>query len=92
VDIFSYARNNTVITNVPPGLVTPFFSLGFNAGVADTFYVTRPAVAGTPLANRIVLSKLAFGAANQRTYTLYYKGDANLTTGTKARTLSSYVH
>ncbi len=92
VDIYSYARNATVFSNIKPGQVTAFNSLGFNVGVADTFYVTRNAPAGTLLANRIVLAKLAFAPTNQRTYSLYFRGDANLTTGTKARTLSSYLH
>lgn len=92
VDIYSYARNATVFTNLLPGQVTSIVSLGVNVGVADTFYVTRSAPTGTQLANRIVLAKLALAAANQRNYSLYYRGDGNLTTGTKARTLSVYLH
>lgn len=92
VDIFSYARNTTVFNGIQPGGVTSFNTLGFNVGVADTFYVTRSAASGTPLANRLVLAKLAFAPTNQRSYTLYYRGDANLTSTPKARTLSSYLH
>ena len=92
VDIYSYARNTTVYTNIKPDSTTTFSSFGFNVGVADTFYVTRSAVAGTLLANRIVLAKLAFAPTNQRTYSLYFRGDVNLTTGTKARALLSYLH
>ncbi len=92
VDVYSYARNATVFTNLLPGQVSPIVSLGVNVGVADTFYVTRSAPAGTLLANRIVLAKLALAAANQRNYSLYFRGDANLTTGTRARTLSVYLH
>lgn len=92
VDIYSYARNTTVFANIPAGLVTPFNALGFNVGVPDTFYVTRNAPAGTLLANRIILAKMAFSPTNQRSYSLYFRGDANLTTGTKARSLSSYLH
>jgi hypothetical protein len=92
VDVFSYARNATIFANIAPGTGTSFGSFGFNVAVADTFYITRPAAVGTPLANRIVLAKTAFSPTNQRTYTLYYRGDGNLTTGTKARTLTSYLH
>lgn len=92
VDVFSYARNNTILTNYKPGQISGFTSLGYNIGVADTFYVTRNAPAGTQLANRIVLAKLALPVVNQRVYTLYFRGDGNLTTGTKARSLASYLH
>lgn len=98
VDLFSYAKNSTVISNVSPDSVSSFMSLGYNPQTADTFYVTRTATAGTPLSARIILAKQAFnatnitGAAEQRCFTLYYKGDGNLTTGTKARTLTGFVH
>ena len=101
VDVFSYARNTTILTNIPPDSTTAFQSLGYNTGVVDTFYVTRSLAPGqpsnTPLANRTILAKLPFstnltGASPQRVFTLYYKGNANLTTGTKARTLSSYIN
>jgi hypothetical protein len=93
VDFFSYARNTTVGTiAVKPGYISNFSAYGFNIAVPDTFYVTRSAPAGTALANRIVLAKLAFAPTNQRAYTLYFRGDANLTTGTKARSLLSLIH
>jgi hypothetical protein len=93
VDLFSYARNNTIGTiALKPGTVTGFSSYGYNIGVADTFYVTRSAAAGTPLSGRTVLAKLAFLPTNQRAYTLYFRGDGNLTTGTKARALTFYLH
>jgi hypothetical protein len=92
IDVFSYARNTTVGTNLKPGAVSSFSSFGYNIAVPDTFYVTRSAIAGTPLAGRIVLAKLAFAPVNQRAYTLYFRGDANLTTGTKARSLLSLIH
>lgn len=92
VDIYSYARNATIFANLKPKDVTSFSSFGFSVGVPDTFYVTRNAPTGTLLANRIVLAKVAFSPTNQRVYSLYYRGDGNLTTGTKARTLSSYLH
>lgn len=98
VDLFSYAKNATVITNVNPDSVSSFMLLGYNQQTADTFYVTRAAAAGTSLSARTVLAKLAFNstniinAADQRSITLYYKGDATVTTGVKARALSGFVH
>jgi hypothetical protein len=98
VDLFSYAKNNTIITNVSPDSVSSFILLGYNQQTVDTFYVTRAAAAGTSLAARTVLAKLAFnstnvaGAADQRSFTLYYKGDGSLVTGVKARALAGFVH
>lgn len=98
VDLFSYAKNSAVISNVSRDSVSGFMLLGYNPQTADTFYVTRAATAGTPLSARIILAKQTFnatniiGAGDQRCFTLYYKGDGNLTTGIKARTLAGFVH
>ena len=98
VDLFSYARNSTVISDVSPDSVSGFIQLGYNQQTADTFYVTRAAAAGTPLSARLILAKQAFnatnitGATDQRCFTLYYKGDGNITSGNKARTLAGFVH
>ncbi len=92
VDVFSYARNALISTNVKPGGTTAFQTLGVNISVADTFYVTRSAASTVPLSGRVVLAKLAFTPTNQRIYTLLYRGDGNLTTGTKARTLTNYIN
>ena len=95
VDLFSYARNTTVFTKIRPDSVTAFSLLGNNISVADTFYVTRTLATGapatTPLSGRVVLAKLAIAPLNQRTYTLYYRGDATVSTS-KTKTLISYVH
>jgi hypothetical protein len=85
VDVFSYARNANIFSKIKPDSATTFLSFGFNAGVADTLYVRRT---GT----NQVFSKVLVSPANQRTYTLVYKGDGNLSTGTKARTLIGFVH
>ncbi|WP_298299375.1 hypothetical protein [Hydrotalea sp.] len=101
VDVFSYARNATILTKITPDSATAFQTLGYNTGVIDTFYVTRSLATGqpsnTPLANRTILAKLPFatnttGAAPQRVFTLYYKGDANTATGKKPRTIASYIN
>lgn len=102
VDIYSYARNTTIVTKVPANGMTNFGDLGFNPNVADTLYVTRtPSTTGVvPLNQRVVLAKLAFipqsatvaGVASQRVYTFFYKGDGTLSSGTKARALVYYIN
>ena len=104
VDVFSYAKGTTILSNVKPGQVTGFTSIGYNFQTPDTFYITRPLPVQTPalspytpVSQRTVLAKLLFtpistGAVPQRTFTLYFKGDGNLTSGTKARSLASYIN
>ncbi len=92
-DIFSYSRNTSIWTKIRSDSATSFQLLGGNLGVTDTFYITRnPTTAGLPLTSRVVLAKIAFTPTNQRSYTLFYRGDGTLTSGTKARTLTTYVH
>jgi hypothetical protein len=85
VDLFSYARNTTLITKIKSDSVTSFQVVGTNPGVADTLYVRRT---GT----NQVLAKLLFPSTSQRTYTVFYYGDVTLASGKKARTLSYYAH
>jgi hypothetical protein len=86
VDLWSYARNAAIISKVKPDSVSSFLLAGVNPSVADTLYVRRT---GTTLN----LAKLLFAPTPQRTYTLYYYGDGNITTaGKKPRTLASYGH
>jgi hypothetical protein len=99
VDVVSYARNANLFSNYKPGTASPFALLNFNQSVIDTLYVTRPAASGTPISQRIVLAKLPLnasvlgsGAQDRRSFTLYYKGDGNLASGTKARSLSVYIN
>ena len=104
VDVFSYAQGTTILNNVKPGQVTPFTGIGYNFQTPDTFYITRPLPIQTPalspylpVSQRTVLAKLLFtpistGAVQQRTFTLYFKGDGNMTTGAKARSLASYIN
>jgi len=86
VDVWSARNNRYMATNIKPGSVTTFASYGYNAQLNDTLTVRRSGT-GYTLAT---FNNVAFG--NQRTYTLYYKGDGNLTTGTRARGLATYVH
>jgi hypothetical protein len=98
VDLYSYAKNATIFTGIKPGQTTAFSTVGYNIQTPDTFYVTRSGVpAATPLSGRTILAKLLFnsistGAVPQRTFTLYFKGDGNLTSGTKGRSLASYIN
>jgi hypothetical protein len=98
INISSYARNNNIITNVKPGVTTSFFRINFNPGVPDTLYVRRY-VANAPPNSTFLLAKLPFnalaggsGSNDQRSYTLYYKGDGDLANGTKGRALSVYIN
>jgi len=95
LDVWSYARNGLVATKLVPGSITSFSTLGTNIAVPDTFYVTRlppakPTGPATPLANRIVLAKLAVTPIS-RNYTLLIKGDNSQTTGRTARGLALYA-
>lgn len=91
VNIFSYARNADIGTNIKPGTTTVFSRYSYNPGVVDTFYVRR--------SNGFVLAKIPFSGANissgsldQRSFTLYYKGDGDLASGTKGRALAAYIN
>jgi hypothetical protein len=97
VNISSYARNANLITNVKPGTTTVYSRITL-PGTVDTFYVRRYAV-GAPANTGLILAKIPFnsaiaggGANERRSYTLYYKGDANLASGTKGRSLSTYIN
>jgi len=98
VDLYSYAKNATIFTGIKPGQATAFSALGYNIQTPDTFYITRSGpAAATPLSGRAILAKLLFapistGAVPQKTFTLYFKGDGNLTSGAKARSLASYIN
>lgn len=100
VDVYSSARGTAIFSNVPTDGVTNFQSFPKAVGVVDTLYVTRTPATGSPaLSGRVVLAKLIvtpiFGSSTTvvtRNFTLYYKGDGTLSTGTKARTLAYYIN
>lgn len=98
VDLFSYNKNAVVFTKVAPGGLTAFTQLGVNVQTTDTLYVTRSLPLGapvsTPLASRTILAKIAFQGGNQKSYTVFFKGDFSITstTNTKYRSLSFYRH
>lgn len=85
IDVFSARRNANIYNDIKPGQIVNFQNFPFNSQVSDTLYVRR---AGT-LQNLAITTGL-FG--NQRAYTFIYRGDGNLTTGTKARVLFPYLH
>lgn len=86
VDIFSTRRNGNIFSNIKPGTVSGFSTLPYNTQLNDTLFVRRT---GT-LNNLTSINNIGF--SNQRVYTLYYRGDAILTSGTKARLLTTYIH
>lgn len=85
VDLWSYSRNAAVVTKIKPDSITSFQVWGINTAVSDTFYVRRTG-------STQVLAKFPIPFTSQRTYTLYYYGDGNLTTGKKARALGNFNH
>ncbi|MCA6452429.1 MAG: DUF4397 domain-containing protein [Chitinophagaceae bacterium] len=86
IDIYSARRNANIFTSVKPGEIKTFNSFASNTQLSDTLYVRR---SGT----QITLSQLnGVSFANQRSYTLVYRGDGNLATGTKARALATFLH
>lgn len=94
VDFYSYSKNAAIFSKVLPGGVTAFTQVGVNSQTTDTLYVTRAAPSSTPLSARTILAKMAFQAGNQKSYTLYFKGDFNITAtnNLKYRSLSFYRH
>lgn len=88
IDIWSARNNRNIFTNVKPGAITTFTQYSYNTVLNDTLFVRR---SGT-LIGLDTLSNVSF--ANQRTYTLYYKGDANINVNSKVkrRRLATYVH
>jgi hypothetical protein len=98
VALWSVAKNGVIISKVKPDSVSSFISVGFNAQIADTLYVTRNVADTVPFIRRTVLAKFVFNSGtiptlvDGRNYSLYYKGDANATTGATARSVAGYVH
>lgn len=72
VDIWSTRYNNIIFKGITPKLYTSFSQFAYNTVLSDTLIVRR---SGTTFALD-TLAGVSF--TNQRTYTLYYKGDGNL--------------
>ena len=84
VDIFSKRRNVNVFTNVAVTGVTDFIPVP--SAFTDTFYVRE-----TGTTNQLaVLNGLT--PTEKRSYTLVFRGRYETTSGTIARTLSSFIN
>jgi len=83
VDIFSQKQQANIFTNISTAAVTDFIS--FRANISDTLYV-RP----TGTTNNLTqLNGLV--ATAKRNYTVIFRGSYRSTTGTAARTLTSFL-
>lgn len=84
VDIFSKRQNANLFSNVPIAKVTDFVQV--NTGISDTLIV-RQTGTSTQLAvlNSLVLQRQHF-------YTVVFRGSYGATSGTNARTLSSFTN
>jgi hypothetical protein len=88
IDVWSTRSNRYLFTNIKPGTVTAFTQYPYNGLYSDTLYVRRTGTGqGLDTLNSINFS-------NQRTYTLYFKGNAgsNSNAGIRRRKLATYVH
>lgn len=88
IDVFSARRNANIFNAIKPGQIVNFQTFPYNSQVSDTFYVRR---AGT-LQNLAASIATPGFLGNQRVYTFIYRGNGDLTTGTKARVLVPYLH
>jgi hypothetical protein len=83
VDVYSTRRAQNIFSNVAITSVTDF--IPFASGTLDTLYV-RETGKTTNLANIN-----GFSPITKRSYTVIFRGSYRLTTGTAARTLSSFL-
>ncbi len=81
VDVYSFKKGTNVFTNISPTSVTDFVS--YTAG-SDSLFI-RPTGTTTNLA------KLSTTPAANRSYTYVFRGQYQASTGTLARTLSSFL-
>ena len=92
IDLWSTRTNRYLATGIKPGAITGFGQLPFNATYTDTLIIRR-SVTGFPLDTLPTINYI-----NQRTYTVYYKGDGNIRYDLKsagplkARHMAIYVH
>jgi hypothetical protein len=83
VDLFSKRRAQNIYTNIPVTTVTEF--IPFASGSLDTLYVRETG-------KTVNLGTInGFSAITKRSYTVIFRGSYRLTTGTAARTLSSFL-
>ena len=82
VDIFSQKRQANVFTNIAPTAVTDF--IPYASGLNDTLYV-RPTGTTTALTQGTLLPTA------KRSYTVIFRGSYRVTSGTAARTLTTFL-
>lgn len=82
VDIFSQKAQANVFTNIAPTAVTDF--IPYASGLNDTLYVRAT---GTTTA----LTQATLLPTAKRSYTVIFRGSYRLTSGTAARTLTSFL-
>jgi hypothetical protein len=87
IDLFSSRYNRNIYTRITPGTITTFSQFSYDPALEDTVYVRR-------VRSNVNLATLNFKPGNQRTYTLYFKGDGTIsdTKNTRARSLATIVH
>ncbi len=90
IDVFSTRNNRNIFINVKPGTITSFGAYPYNPSLTDTFFVRRAGNPGIALDTLINTSLFT----NQRSYTLYYRGDGNTNynTNPKRRHMATYIH
>lgn len=82
VDIFSQKAQANVFTNIAPTAVTDF--IPYASGLNDTLYVRQTGT--TNILTQATLLPLA-----KRSYTVIFRGSFRVTSGTAARTLTSFL-
>jgi hypothetical protein len=82
VDIFSQKRQANVFTNIAPTAVTDF--IPYASGLNDTLYVRQTGTT-TNLTQGTLLPTA------KRSYTVIFRGSYRVTSGTAARTLTSFL-
>ncbi|AYD48670.1 hypothetical protein [Arachidicoccus soli] len=104
VDLYSYQRNSALYSNIRPDSITNFVAIGYNYSMGDTMYVMRSLPAGTKvnptISQRTILSKIVIDKSVTgtnitpigRAFTFIYKGDFNVTSGSKAKSIFTYIH
>lgn len=94
IDVFSTRNNRNIYSSITPGTVTNFSQYAYNSQLSDTLFVRRT----RSTTNLATLNSASFG--NQRTYTLYFKGDGTISpnpppptpVSPRARSLAIIVH
>jgi hypothetical protein len=83
VDVYSTRRAQNIFTNVALTSVTDF--IPYASAISDTLYVRETG-------KTVNLAGInGFSAITKRSYTVIFRGSYRLTTGTAARTLSSFL-